>query len=313
MGQPDDDDVARQPAAVDRPPRRGRAARRAGPVRVPRDERSLRRDAGARPAQPGPRRRSGKKADAKRGVEESVSLGKQFGELGMALQGAAGVAMHLGAGEQALTLAEQVIERNESTGTTQGEASVLLALAHVRGRSLRRGAGRHRAGVGRATSRSASPPGPSCGRSPARAPGRSSDAEAVEATRGASYFDLALGAAGWRAGVLVVSATTRPAGAGSNSSARWRRRSATSCSSPSPSCSTTARPVTTTKPARWRRAGDASSTASSSADHVRRRHAQLETSMTASSKPSSSAPDHVSPTTAHGRVRRSTSTKNDGR
>ena len=44
----------------------------------------------------------GKKADAKRGVEESIALGKQFGELGMALQGAAGVAMHLGAGEQAL-------------------------------------------------------------------------------------------------------------------------------------------------------------------------------------------------------------------
>ena len=54
----------------------------------------------------------GKKADAKRGVEEAISLGKGFGELGMALQGAAGVAMHLGMGEQALTLAEQVIERH---------------------------------------------------------------------------------------------------------------------------------------------------------------------------------------------------------
>ena len=82
----------------------------------------------------------GKKADAKRGVEESVSLGKQFGELGMALQGAAGVAMHLGAGEQALTLAEQVIERNESTGTMQGEAYVLLGAGPVPGRSGRRGA-----------------------------------------------------------------------------------------------------------------------------------------------------------------------------
>ena len=45
----------------------------------------------------------GKKADAKRGVEEAISLGKGFGELGMALQGAAGVAMHLATGEQALT------------------------------------------------------------------------------------------------------------------------------------------------------------------------------------------------------------------
>ena len=71
----------------------------------------------------------GKKADAKRGVEEGIALGKQFGELGLALQGAAGVAMHLGAGEQALTLAEQVIERNGETGTNQDEAYVLLALA----------------------------------------------------------------------------------------------------------------------------------------------------------------------------------------
>src|SRR3954462_13066133 len=61
----------------------------------------------------------GKKADAKRGVEESVALGKQFGELGLALQGAAGVAMHLGIAEQALTLAEQVIQRNSETGVNQ--------------------------------------------------------------------------------------------------------------------------------------------------------------------------------------------------
>ena len=41
----------------------------------------------------------------------------------MALQGASGVAMHLGAGEQALTLAEQVIERNGSTGTSRARRS----------------------------------------------------------------------------------------------------------------------------------------------------------------------------------------------
>ena len=39
------------------------------------------------------------------------------------------------------------------------------------------------------------PAGRSCGPSPASAPVRSSDAEAVEVTRGASYFDLALGPA----------------------------------------------------------------------------------------------------------------------
>ena len=42
----------------------------------------------------------GKKADAKRGAEESIALGKSFGELGLALQAAAGVAMHMGTGEQ---------------------------------------------------------------------------------------------------------------------------------------------------------------------------------------------------------------------
>ena len=72
----------------------------------------------------------GKKADAKRGVEESIALGKAFGELGLALQAAAGVAMHLGYGEQVLTLAEQIIERNRETGTNADEAYVLLALAH---------------------------------------------------------------------------------------------------------------------------------------------------------------------------------------
>ena len=58
-------------------------------------------------------------------------LGEAFGELGMALQGAAGVAMHLGGGEQAVHLAEQVIERNQATGTTQHEALVLLAIANL--------------------------------------------------------------------------------------------------------------------------------------------------------------------------------------
>jgi class 3 adenylate cyclase/tetratricopeptide (TPR) repeat protein len=133
----------------------------------------------------------GKKADAKRGVEESVALGKQFGELGLALQGAAGVAMHLGAGEQALTLAEQVIERNESTGTNQGEAYVLLALARCQVGQVDEAVAAIEQvvvddfpfGLGaRALVRGVA----------GDVAGAFADAEAVEATRGASYFDLAL-------------------------------------------------------------------------------------------------------------------------
>ena len=133
----------------------------------------------------------GKKADAKRGVEEGIALGKQFGELGLALQGAAGVAMHLGAGEQALTLAEQVIERNRETGTNQDEAHVLLALAQCQ--------------LGRVEDamvaiERVSPddfPFGLAARALVRAvagdlAGALVDADAVEATHGASYFDLAL-------------------------------------------------------------------------------------------------------------------------
>ena len=133
----------------------------------------------------------GKKADAKRGVEEGIALGKTFGELGLALQGAAGVAMHLGAGEQALTLAEQVIERNTETGTTQDEAYVLMALAQCQlGRVDEAMASIERVTIddfpfglaARALVRAVA----------GELTGALADAEAVEATRGASYFDLAL-------------------------------------------------------------------------------------------------------------------------
>ena len=134
----------------------------------------------------------GKKAEAKRGVEESVALGKQFGELGLALQGAAGVAMHLGMGEQALTLTEQVIERNEETGTTVDEAFVLMALAQCQvGQIDEAVATIERIEVDdfpfaqgtRALVRAVA----------GEVDGALADADAVEATRGASYFDLALG------------------------------------------------------------------------------------------------------------------------
>ena len=143
----------------------------------------------------------GKKADAKRGVEEGIALGKQFGELGLALQGAAGVAMHLGAGEQALTLAEQVIERNVETGTNQDEAHVLLALAQLPARARRGGDGGHRAGRRRRLPVRPRGAGPRARRRRRRSTGALADAEAVEATHGASYFDLALGRL---AGVLAA-------------------------------------------------------------------------------------------------------------
>ena len=155
----------------------------------------------------------GKKADAKRGVEEGIALGKTFGELGLALQGAAGVAMHLGAGEQALTLAEQVIERNTETGTTQDEAYVLMALAQCQ--------------LGRVDEAMASIERVTIDDFPfglaARALVRAvagelsealADAEAVEATRGASYFDLALARL---AGVLAAGRDGDEVGA-----ARWQ-------------------------------------------------------------------------------------------
>jgi class 3 adenylate cyclase/tetratricopeptide (TPR) repeat protein len=134
----------------------------------------------------------GKKADAKRGVEEAISLGKAFGELGMALQGAAGVAMHLGGGEQALHLAEQVIERNQATGTSQHEAHVLLALAN-----LQVGDVDHAVAAIEQVDITDFPFGLAARALVAAVAGDTAealaDAEGVEATRGASYFDLAIG------------------------------------------------------------------------------------------------------------------------
>ena len=133
----------------------------------------------------------GKKADAKRGVEEAISLGKSFGELGMALQSAAGVAMHLGLAEQALSLTEQVIERHRSTGTSQREALVLLALAHCQ-------AGDVDAALAAIEQVDIDDfPFGLAGRALVRAVAGDSDcaradAEEVERARSASYFDLAV-------------------------------------------------------------------------------------------------------------------------
>ena len=137
----------------------------------------------------------GKKADAKRGVEESISLGHSFGELGLALQGAAGVAMHLGDGEQALVLAEQVLERHQATGASDGEAIVVRSLALCQ--------------LGRADEALAAIeaidvddfPFGQAARALVRAvagdaEGAHCDAEAVERAAGASYFDRAVACLG---------------------------------------------------------------------------------------------------------------------
>jgi len=71
----------------------------------------------------------GRVGDAERGSEELVSLGHSFGELGLALQGAAGVAVHLGQADRALLLADQVMERQLATGADTAEATVLRSLA----------------------------------------------------------------------------------------------------------------------------------------------------------------------------------------
>jgi tetratricopeptide (TPR) repeat protein len=133
----------------------------------------------------------GKKADAKRGAEEAIALGRQFGELGLALQGAAGVAMHLGAGEQARQLAEQVIERNTTSGTSQHEALVLLALARCQLDRI----GEAAAAIDQVAVDDF--PFGQAARALVRAlagelPGALADATAVERVRAASYFDVAL-------------------------------------------------------------------------------------------------------------------------
>jgi len=133
----------------------------------------------------------GKSADAQRGAEESISLGHSFGELGLALQGAAAVAMHLGDAQQALVLSEQVLARHHAMGASDGEAIVVRSLALSQ--------------LGRADEALASIeaidvedfPFGQAARALVRAlvgdaEGAHCDAEAVERAAGASYFDRAV-------------------------------------------------------------------------------------------------------------------------
>jgi class 3 adenylate cyclase/tetratricopeptide (TPR) repeat protein len=137
----------------------------------------------------------GKNADAQRGAEESISLGHSFGELGLALQGAAAVAMHLGDAEQALVLAEQVLARHHAMGASDAEAVVVRSLA------LSQLARVDEAVAAIEEIDVEDFPFGQAARSLVRAlagdhAGAQSDAEAVENASGASYFDLALGRLG---------------------------------------------------------------------------------------------------------------------
>jgi tetratricopeptide (TPR) repeat protein len=145
----------------------------------------------------------GKVTEARRGAEESVSLGHSFGELGMALQGAAAVSMHLGDGDDALVLADQVMERAHAVGASDAEATVLRTLALCQ-------LGRIDEALTSAETLTVDEfPFGTAARSVARAlagdaTGALADADAVEQINGASYFDLALARVG---GVLATAAT----------------------------------------------------------------------------------------------------------
>jgi len=163
----------------------------------------------------------GKVAEAQRGSEESVALGHSFGELGMALQGAAAVALHLGEAERALVLVEQVMERNRATGSANNEATVVRAVALCQ-------LARFEDALSAIESIEVEdfPFGQSA-RALVRAlngdgAGAIRDAEAVESMRGPSYFDLGLARLG----------ATLGAGALGDARARqvWLERLATTAS-----------------------------------------------------------------------------------
>jgi len=136
----------------------------------------------------------GQDTEARRGAEELIALGHSFGELGLAIQGASAVAMHLGDGEGALVLAEQVLERARSVGAADGEATVLRALALSQ---LGRPDDALAAIEGLGDERVVDFPFGLAARALVRAlSGQSAaalaDADRVEHVVGASYFDIAL-------------------------------------------------------------------------------------------------------------------------
>ncbi|NNE12217.1 MAG: tetratricopeptide repeat protein, partial [Ilumatobacter sp.] len=69
----------------------------------------------------------GRFSDAQRSVEEVMVLSGSFGELAYPVVAAAGTAMHLGDGRRAAELAEQAVERLDTTGANVEEAHVMMA------------------------------------------------------------------------------------------------------------------------------------------------------------------------------------------
>ncbi|MBA3604487.1 MAG: AAA family ATPase [Acidimicrobiia bacterium] len=145
----------------------------------------------------------GKVADAQRGSEESVALGHSFGELGLALQGAAAVALHLGEPQRALILADQVIERNRTTGAVSDEILVVRSVALCQ-------LGRFEEALAAIEPLDVEDfPFGQAARAVVRAlngdgAGAVADAEAVEKTRGPSYFDLGMSRLGATLGAGVL-------------------------------------------------------------------------------------------------------------
>lgn len=133
----------------------------------------------------------GKFAEARRGAEESIALGHSFGELGLAVQSAAAVAMHLGDGDDALVLADQVLERNRAMGASDAEAAVIRSIALCQ-------LGRVDEALATIEDRDVDDfPFGRAARSLVRAlagdaNGAFDDADEVERIAGASYFDVAL-------------------------------------------------------------------------------------------------------------------------
>ena len=150
----------------------------------------------------------GKNADAQRGAEESISLGHSFGELGLALQGAAAVAMHLGDAEQALVLVRAGARPPPRDGGVRRRGGRGALAGAEPARPRRRGARRDRGRRRRPTSRSASRRGRWCAPSPATTRARSATPKRSRARPGASYFDLALARLG---GVVAALRTDDPA------------------------------------------------------------------------------------------------------
>ena len=151
----------------------------------------------------------GKKADAKRGVEEAISLGKAFGELGHGApgrrrRGDAPRGRRAGAAPRRAGHRAQPGDRDDAARGARAAGARQPA-----GRRHRPGRGGDRAGRRRRLPVRARRPGARRAPSPATRTTALADAEGVEATRGASYFDLSIGRL---AGVLACERAGDPAG-----------------------------------------------------------------------------------------------------